>query len=177
MKLMTATLLNSWQYYLNSEYASLDSFLKTLNRDYSETTEAQEVGNNFEAWAVENYTPTLKGCYQVKAYRNYKDYLLYGKIDCLKAGTVYDYKYTSNYTAGNYFNKPQTSMYLSLVPEAQKFIYVISTDKKDWCEENILTETYTRDEVKPIELIINEFEEWLKGVGLSEIYQNEWECK
>lgn len=177
--LMTASLLNSWQYYINSDYGTYDDFLKTLNREPNKTTKAQELGNEFEAWAVKNYTPTLNGCYQVKAYRDYKNYLLYGRIDCLKAGIIYDYKHTSEYDVGKFFGRPQTAMYFELVPEADKFIYVIGKGIKQdkWNEEDLFTEIYRRDEIKPVGLIIDEFEEWLKIMKLYNIYKEKWKCK
>ena len=176
--LITASLLNSWQYYFNSEYATYESFLQTLKREWAETTEAQALGNEFEEWAIENYTPTLNGCYQVKAYKSYKNYLLYGRIDCLKAGIIYDYKHTSKYEVGKFFNKPQTSMYLGIIPNANIFKYIIGTDKADkWNEKNLYTETYRRDEVRPIELIVNDFEEWLRAVNLYKVYKENWKCR
>ena len=53
--------------------------------------EAAKTGFAFEAWAEENYMPTWGGCYQVKLAKPLGDFLIYGRLDCLKAGVVYDY--------------------------------------------------------------------------------------
>lgn len=184
--LITATLLDAWK-YLFTEYGNMEDFLSTLNREERETTKAQIDGYKFEDWAIENYEPTQNGQYQVKLYKTIKskygtEYLLYGRLDCLKNGVVYDYKHTSSYDVGKFFNRCQTSVYLDLVPEAKEMIYIIGTDKPKYIKEMkengnpyyIFTEKYLREEVKPIDDIISNFEEWLKKMNLWQIYKEKW---
>ena len=182
--LITASLLNAWKYLLESEYSTMDSFLEVLNKVSHETTKAQQAGYDFEDWCIENYEPTLNGQYQVKLSKevtiNGIEFCLYGRLDCLKQGVVYDYKHTSKYEVGKFFGSYQTSMYLELVPEASKMVYVIGTDKPQYQVENendvynIFEETYTRDECKPIIQVIKQFIEWLKTMGLWQTYLELW---
>lgn len=188
--LITASLLDAWKYLLNSEYGNIDDFLNTLKRVPSETTEAQQKGFDFENWAIENYTPTLNGQYQIKASRNFisrskTNYLVYGRLDCLKCGKIYDYKHTSKYEVGKFYGKCQTSVYLYLIPEANEMEYIIATTKPNYqlaidkenginTIYNIYNEVYQREDVKPIEQIIEDFESWLKNVGLWETYKKYW---
>lgn len=176
--LITATLLNAWKYYTESEYGDKESFMATLTRQPEEDKECFIEGRRFEDWAVKNYEPTLNGVYQLKAYKDWDKYLLYGKIDCLKAGVIYDYKRSKTYEVGGYLNSPQTAMYLELIPEARKFTYLIykgslETDDED-IKNNILAETYLRDEVIPIQQTIKDFERWLKAVDLWQVYTKHW---
>lgn len=192
--LITASLLDAWKYLLTNEYAKYEDFLSKLNREEQETTQKQQDGFDFEEWAIENYEPTLNGQYQVKLSKDFKsrtgtEYLLYGRLDCLKNGKVYDYKHSSSYEVGNFFNKCQTSMYLELAPEATEMIYVIGKDKPNYqikmeeeLEDNVIPynlfeEKYTRSEIEPISEILINFEEWLKTMGLWELYKEKWSSK
>lgn len=189
--LITATLLDSWKYLLTNEYGNLDNFISTLKREKQEQTQSQLDGFEFEDWAVANYEPTKGGQYQVKLSKPVQSsqgtrYLLYGRLDCLKNGRVYDYKHTSNYEVGKFFGRCQTACYLELVPEAKEMVYVIGKDKpayqlkyeeengEDFDPYTIYTETYTREEVKPIQEEISNFEEWLKTMKLWETYTEHW---
>lgn len=125
---ITPTLLNSWQY--NIKNGTLEDFIKTLNKEKFEPSESIIKGYEFEAYMQENYEETKDGAYQVVVSKEHGDYLLYGKVDCLKGGIIYDYKYTKNYDVGKFFNNHQTLMYLEMVPEANKMVYLI-TNKFD----------------------------------------------
>lgn len=187
--LITATLLDAWKYLLTSEYSSMEDFMKVLQREETPTTEAQQNGFEFETWAENNIAETKNGQYQVKLSRELKSrfgtpFLVYGRLDCLKQGKVYDYKFTSSYEVGKFFNRCQTSVYLFLVPEASEMKYIIGTKKSKYQlaenEEkgyNIYSESYKREEVKPIEEIINQFEEWLKTMDLWKVYIEKWQSK
>lgn len=182
--LITASLLNAWKYLLESEYGTMEKFLETLNRVPQETTKAQADGYQFEDWCIENYEPTLNGQYQVKLSKDINidgvEFCLYGRLDCLKQGVVYDYKHTSKYEVGKFYGSYQTSMYLELVPEATKMVYVIGTNKPQYQIEdenetyNIFEEEYTRDECKPIIQVVKQFIEWLKTMGLWQTYLEKW---
>ena len=187
--LITATLLDSWRYLLINEYSKMEDFLKTLNREKTPTTEAQQEGFEFETWAEQNYNDTLGGVFQVKLSQDFVSqskthYLLYGIADCVKGGVIYDYKHTSNYEVGKFVDRCQTSMYLQLVPDATKMIYVIGKDKTNAQLEidasspyNLYTETYDKEDVRPIGEIIAEFESWLTTNGLLETYHEKWLAK
>lgn len=172
---ITPTLLNSWQYNINN--GSIEDFIKTLKKEEFEKTEAIQTGFEFEKYMQENYEETKGGAYQVRVSKEYGKYLLYGIIDCLKNGIIYDYKYSQRYEVGKYYSNNQTLMYLEMVPEATKIVYLI-TNKFDEVPGEIFREEYRKDEFpENIETIINKFENWLKEYDLLEIYQENWRCK
>lgn len=188
---ITPTLLNSWQYNINK--GTLENFIKVLNKEQFEITENIQKGFEYEAYMQENYKETLNGAYQVKVSKEYGDYLLYGIIDCLKGGIIYDYKYTANYEVGKFFNNHQTLMYLEMVPEAKKMIYLItnkfdkgeypdiefkSTEKVVYEVGEIFKEEYTKDLFpETIESVLHKFIEWLKAYNLYDLYTEKWKCK
>lgn len=188
---ITPTLLNSWQY--NIKNGTLEDFIKVLNKEQFEPTESILKGFEYEKYMQENYKETLNGAYQVKVSKEYGDYLLYGIIDCLKGGIIYDYKYTKNYEVGKFFNNHQTLMYLEMVPEAKKMIYLITnkfnkieypdiefktTAKIEYEVGEIFREEYTKDLFpETIESVLHKFIEWLKTYNLYELYAKKWKCK
>ena len=188
---ITPTLLNSWQY--NIKNGILEDFVKVLNKEEFEPTESILKGFEYEKYMQENYEETLNGAYQVKVSKEYGDYLLYGIIDCLKGGIIYDYKYTQNYEVGKFFNNHQTLMYLEMVPEAKKMIYLITNKfNKIECSDiefkdvskieyevgDIFREEYTKDMFpETIDSILHKFEEWLKQYDLFNLYTEKWKCK
>jgi len=173
---ITPTLLNSWQY--NIKNGTLEDFIKVLNKEQFEPTESIIKGFEFEAYMQENYKETLNGSYQVKVSKEYGDYLLYGIIDCLKGGIIYDYKYTKNYEVGKFFNNHQTLMYLEMVPEARKMIYLITNKFEDDEPGDIFKEEYTKDMFpETIDSILHKFESWLKQYNLYDLYTEKWKCK
>lgn len=190
---ITPTLLNSWQY--NIKNGTLEDFIKVLNKEDFEPSESIQKGFEFEKYMQENYKETLNGAYQVKVSKEFGDYLLYGIIDCLKGGIIYDYKYTKNYDVGKFFNNHQTLMYLEMVPEAKKMVYLI-TNKFDMNAEinipmtnenvarveytvgEIFREEYTKDMFpETIDSILHKFETWLKEYNLFDLYTEKWKCK
>lgn len=190
--LLTPSLLNSWKYCVESDYSSLEDFLKVLRREEIEEKEVFVKGYDFEDYMIKNYPETLNGCYQVKVYQNViiddTEYVLYGRLDCLKAGIITDYKYTGSYEVGKFYNSYQTMIYLNTVPEAYQMNYVISNNfNKDkvvgnWEEDkdkfNLFIEEYKREDLKlDIKQEIRLFMEWLKELNLLEIYQENWESK
>ena len=188
---ITPTLLNSWQY--NIKNGTLEDFIKVLNKEEFEPTESILKGFEYEKYMQENFEETLGGAYQVKVSKEYGDYLLYGIIDCLKGGIIYDYKYTKNYEVGKFFNNHQTLMYLEMVPEAKKMVYLITNkfDKTDYPDLNfkdisnieyevgdIFREEYTKDMFpETMDSILHKFEEWLKQYNLFDLYVEKWKCK
>ena len=199
--LMTHSLLSSWLYLMKgnpyedatSEKDSADEFMQTLMRRPTPTTEAMQNGIDFE----DLVTDITKGCGDrsnrwydaaskvaevvgggVLQFRAKKEIqvrgmtlLLYGRLDCLKAGQVYDIKYSSSYERGKFFTSTQHPTYLEIVPEAKSFTYLVSNGTEFW------TETYTREETPDIRPIISDFLDWLDTQGLMDVYQNHWAAK
>ena len=191
--LITQSLLSSWQwlYKIDSGYAD---FLKTLNREPIQKNKAMLDGIRFE----NVLNATLDGAEIESTHEWYKpikalnrglagaqqqvrlskdtsvegiNFVLYGVLDYLKAGVIYDTKYSKRYKVGKYLSSPQHSMYFALVPEAYMFKYKICDGKY------IYTETYTPDEVEPIERTIKQFMSFLDKQGLVETYCENWRSK
>lgn len=188
---ITSTLLNSWQY--NIKNGTLEDFIKVLNKEEFEPTESILKGFEYEKYMQENFKETLGGAYQIKVSKEHGDYLLYGIVDCLKGGIIYDYKYTQNYEVGKFFNNHQTLMYLEMVPEAKKMAYLITNkfEKTEYPDLNfkdianieykvgeIFREEYTKDMFpETMDSILHKFEEWLKQYDLWDTYTEKWKCK
>lgn len=185
--LITPSLLNSWKYAisLENEYGNLEDFKKVLSKEPIEPTEAIENGFKFEEFMIENYEATKNGCYQVKLFKNIStntgNYVLYGRLDCLKAGIIYDYKYKGNYDVGCFVDSYQHPIYLELCPEANAFEYLISSNYKDGKsldEINLYHEIYIRNELSiNINQEIDNFINWLKTNELYDLYCEKWESK
>lgn len=188
---ITPTLLNSWQY--NIKNGTLEDFIKILNKEEFEPTESILKGFEYEKYMQENFEETLNGAYQVKVSKEHGDYLLYGIADCLKGGIIYDYKYTKNYEVGKFFNNHQTLMYLEMIPEAKKMVYLITnkfnkieypdiefTDvsKIEYEVGDIFREEYTKDMFpETMDSILHKFGQWLKQYNLYDLYVEKWKCK
>lgn len=188
---ITPTLLNSWSYCIKN--GTLEDFIKVLNKEEFEPSESIVKGYEFEAYMQENYEETKNGAYQVVVSKKYGDYLLYGKVDCLKGGIIYDYKYTKNYDVGKFFNNHQTLMYLEMVPEASKMVYLITNKcerieypdatfqcvaKIEYEIGDIFREEYTKDMFpETIDSVLHKFEQWLKTYNLFDLYAEKWKCK
>lgn len=117
---------------------------------------------------------------QVKAQReisvNGTDFLVYGILDALKAGTIYDVKFKNKSfgsldLAGSYMDSPQHPAYFYIVPEASEFKYLVS-DGSD-----IYTETYRREDTPFIGDIIGEFIDSIASWGLLDLYKEKWLTK
>lgn len=174
----------------------LEEFMPVLRREPTETTEAMQNGIDFEdlitRLATGKATPSdadnrwynaasqvagmvQGGRLQFKASRkahiNGMDFLLYGRLDALKAGRIMDIKFSKSYDRGKYFESTQHPMYLELIPEAREFSYLVSNGREVW------TETYRREEVRSIGPIISDFVDWLNAMGLMGIYKEHWLSK
>ena len=192
--LITQSLLSSWLWGLKLENGYED-FLKTLRREPIQQTKAMLDGIHFEnvlnavlngaeiepthEWykPIMELYPTLYGAaQQASPSKNMTisgiEFVLYGKLDFLKAGVIYDTKYSKTYrNYGKYRDSPQHPMYFALVPEAREFQYKICDGKY------IYTETYRPDEVEPIERTIKHFMDFLDKQGLVQTYCENWRSK
>jgi len=99
------------------------------------------------------------------------DFVCYGVLDFLKAGIIYDTKYSETYMTNKYLDSPQHPMYFYLVPEAYEFQYKICDGKY------IYTEIYRPEDTQPIEKTIKYFMTFLERRGLIDIYCQKWQSK
>jgi len=199
--LMTHSLLSSWLYAMKenpyedatTERDPYEDFLKTLRREPTETTEAMQKGIDFEdlVTAIVNgnadvtdkwYDAAKKvadivggGRLQYKVSKKIEvngiELVLYGRLDALKAGVVYDIKFSGSYDVGKYITSTQHPTYLELIPEAETFTYLVSNGTYVW------PETYRRDETPSIIPIISDFLKWLELQGLMNTYKENWSSK
>lgn len=98
----------------------------------------------------------------------FHEVLLYGRLDALRGGHIFDIKFSKSYDRGKYFDSTQHPVYMKLIPEAVDFTYIISNGADVW------TETYRRDETPDIEPVINDFFRFLVSQGLDGIYREHW---
>ena len=131
--LMTHSLLSSWLYTMKgnpyedmtTERDPMAEVMLTLRREPTPTTEAMQNGIDFEdlvtsiingrgdpnnqwyAAAEKVARRCAGGILQYKAKKVVEvggvSLLLYGRLDCLKAGEIIDVKFTKSYDAGKYF--------------------------------------------------------------------------
>ena len=195
--LLTQSLLAAWEWQYKAEDAEAahKAFLRVLRRKHTPESTAIRNGIQFENMvsAYCDGIPPPAGHKWEKGIREigeqvkggvlqaalYKDVcidglrlLLYGRLDVLKAGTIYDIKCSRTYEPGKYLDSPQHPMYLELCPEADRFTYLVWTKNKDVCRE-----TYTRRETPPIESVIRPFISYLENTGLDQIYTEKWKAR
>lgn len=201
--LITQSLLSAWNYMYNCyegcEEDAVASFRSTLRRKEVKQTDAMRDGIEFEqnvyaAAAGQMHSPhpkwesgisavseLLKGAqFQVRVQREIEvagmTFLVYGVLDALRAGTIFDVKFKSKSfgsldLAGDYLDSPQHPFYFYLVPEAREFLYLVS-DGND-----LYIERYTPDETPAAESLIIAFVEFLKSAGLMDEYKEHWRAK
>lgn len=201
--LITQTLLSSWGYMFNcyedGQEAAQASFLQTINREPIEQTDAMRNGVEFERevyktaagirrqphpkWenGIQAVATVIKGApVQVRVQREIEvcgiNFLLYGILDAVKAGTIFDVKFVNKgfgslELAGKYFDSPQHPAYLYSLPEANRFEYLVS-DGND-----LYKEAYDRTNTRPISEIIAEFVQSVSAMGLLELYKEKWAAK
>lgn len=199
--LMTHSLLSSWLYAIKeypfedaaSERDPLAEFMLTLRREPTPTNEAMQNGIDFEdlvtaivagkgdpghRWygAASKIAAIVGG--GVLQYRARKEVcvggltlVLYGRLDVLFAGGIYDIKFSKYYDRGKYFDSTQHPTYLELVPEAGHFTYLVSNGTDVWQER------YRREETPSIFPIISDFLDWLTARDLLGLYQEKWLAK
>lgn len=187
---ITQTLLSAWEYSFKTD-DGYEDFIKTLNREKKQPTKKMLDGIRFEScvnnvldgetidesheWygVVMELSDYLKGSQkQVTLFADCEVdgqiFLLHGVLDFLKAGVIYDTKFSTTYHLNKYLSSPQHSLYMRLVPEAIRFEYIISDGKY------VYREIYPRDIVPPIEPIIRNFMQYLKRHELFETYTEKW---
>lgn len=114
---------------------------------------------------------------QVKASREIEvggiRFLVFGILDALKAGTIYDVKFMNKSMGsadvyGKYLDSAQHPAYFHIVPEATDFKYLLSDG------EDLYIEHYRREDTRPIGDFIAEFIESLRGWNLLDTYREKW---
>ena len=198
--MVTHSLLSIWLYAISenpyedatTERDPMADFMATLKREPTPTTDAMQKGIDFENlvtaivngagdktnewyYAANRVAGFVRGgILQYSAKKQVRigtrDVLLYGRLDALKGGVIYDIKYTGHYEAGKFFDSTQHPMYLRLVPEAREFSYLVSNGKEFW------QETYRRDETADIDRIVANFYDWLDVQGLDALYRQHWQA-
>lgn len=198
--LITQSLISAWAYcydcYEASEESATEDFMRTLRREPSERTQAMQNGLNFErevyaAAASMERTPhelwepgiqavanVIRGAQvQVRLSREIEvggmTLLVYGILDALKAGVIYDVKFVNKdfskvELAGKYLNSAQHPFYFYIVPEAHEFDYLVSDG------QDLYKETYYRGQVRSAESIIDEFIRSISSSGLLPLYKEKW---
>ena len=178
-----------------SERDAFGEFLQVLRREPTPTTEAMQKGIDFEDLVtaiVRNDAEGMRrnpdwydaakqiaqivggGSLQHRARKviavSGMMFVIYGRLDALKAGTIYDIKFSGSYDRGEYFDSTQHPMYFDLVPEANDFVYLVSNGNE------VYRERYRRDETADITVTIGSFVSWLTANGLLETYKRHWQA-
>lgn len=203
--LITQSLVSSWAYMFDcmegNEDAAKKEFLRVLRREPGEVTDAMRNGIAFEnavyaeaagapwdtggRWesGVKAVATRIRGAQvQVKASRplmvDGTEFLVYGVLDALRAGTIFDVKFTtakgglrSNDFYGKYLNSPQHPFYFHIVPEALDFKYLLSDG------DDVYIETYLREHTRSATEVISEFVHSITDMGLLPLYQEKWLAK
>ena len=186
---MTQSLLSDFQRAFTED--GYEGFLKSLNRQPKPLSDAMAKGIEFESCV----NSALDGEFIPESHKWYKpvmqlaDYLsgsqqqvsikrdlivdgvcfeLHGVLDFLRAGIIYDTKFSSHYYLNKYLNSPQHPMYFYLVPEAREFQYLSSDGSF------IYKETYRPEDTAPIEILIRQFMRFLDKHNLVETYASIW---
>lgn len=187
---MTQSLLNDWARVFTAE-DGYEGFLKSLNRIPKAPTDAMLAGVEFEGCV----NSVLDGAYMPETHKWYKPVMqlkdlldgsqqqvsakkdvfidgvcfeLHGVLDFLKAGIIYDTKFSTHYYLNKYLKSAQHPMYFCLVPEAYEFQYLS-------CDGSfVYKEIYRPEDTTPIEVTIKHFMQWLDKHGLVETYTSIW---
>lgn len=196
---VTATLLNQWQRIFdakNEVFSSdndtisyeekleieqekrLEEFINLLKRIPTPDNEYMKKGREYEQLVCsgqdEEFSPIIaNGAFQVKltkkVYVNGMPIILYGVLDVLKAGRIYDIKRVVRYQARKYKGSHQHPMYLYLAPSTWDFTYLVCDDKNNHHYEN-----YIRENCEDILEVISQFLSWLKSRDLFDIFIQNW---
>ena len=187
---LTQSLLQTWQRVYSAE-DGYEELVSALKREAKPPTEAMLDGIEFEN-CVNN---VLNGAYLPEDHKWYqgiiktaerlvgsqqqvnlkKDIIvngvcfeLNGVLDFLRAGVIYDTKFSKHYYLGKYRDSPQCPMYFYLVPEAREFQY-LSCDG-----QFVYKETYRPEDTEPIEYKIKQFMAFLDSAKLADLYTKNW---
>ena len=190
---LTQSLISAYEWMFKKE-DGYDEFIAALNREKKQPTVAMLDGIRYEnclnsvldgaeitpdhEWykPITEMAEELQGAQQqVTLFRDINvdgvDFLIHGVLDYLRAGEIWDCKFSKNYKLNKYLGSPQTSFYMYLVPEARRFTYIVSDGT--W----VYRERYPREIVEPIEPYIKNFMQFLDMHNLVNIYTAKWKCQ
>ena len=198
---ITATLLNQWQriwdcedYIKESENdtisyedrllearsKAIEDFRATLTRQPIPINEAMQRGMDFEADVQrgldDEFSPVIEGgAYQVVVQKKVEvdgvKLNLFGVLDWLKAGHIYDAKRVKEYKTHKYRKSHQHPMYLFMVPTSVDFTYLVKCDSN---KEPYHYESYVRENCEDVLRTISAFLKWLKANDMWELYVTHW---
>lgn len=198
--LVTPSLLNSWLYIWLSRdnvkesandaicledkqdlemQKAYDEFLGTLRREQKPPNENMLRGIQYEEDCYKGLTdasPIIKGgAFQIVGKKNVVvdnvPFLMYGRLDVLKNGIIYDIKRVTRYATQKYLHSAQHGFYLDLFQDANQFTYLAFDGNK------LHQETYYRGQYKPTEAILSDFIQWLRENNLWDVYAILWSSK
>lgn len=199
--LITPSLLNSWGWIwncadsvtesekdeisledkiYNARLQAIEDFKKTLARIPSEPNKYMQEGIEFEEECYKGNTcisPIIEdGAYQIVGKKyitvNGIKFLMYGRLDVLKGGIIYDIKRVWKYSLPKYAKSYQHQFYFELFPNAYKFEYLIYDGKA------LHREVYfPNDDTNYISSVIKNFLNWLKVNGMLKLYLEKWKGK
>ena len=198
--LVTPSLLNSWLYIWLSRdnvkesandaicledkqdlemQKAYDEFLGTLRREQKPPNENMLRGIQYEEDCYKGLTdasPIIKGgAFQIVGKKNVVvdnvPFLMYGRLDVLKNGIIYDIKRVTRYATQKYLHSAQHGFYLDLFQDARQFTYLAFDGNK------LHQETYYRGQYKPTEAILSDFIQWLRENNLWDVYASLWASK
>lgn len=198
--LITPSLLNSWLYIWTcvdgleeneddevcledkisqKQSEAFESFLKYLKKEKIEPNKFMIEGIQFEKDTYDGktcFSEIVKdGAFQIVGKKEVKidgiDFLMYGKLDVLKGGVIYDIKRVWKYKLNKYVKSAQHGFYLDLFENAKMFKYLIWDGRKPHYE------IYHRGEYVRTEELIHLFIVWLRKNKLLKVYKEFWKCK
>ena len=190
---LTQSLISAYEWMFKKE-DGYDEFIAALNREKKQPTVAMLDGIRYEnclnsvldgaeitpdhEWykPITEMAEELQGAQQqVTIFRDINvdgvDFLIHGVLDYLRAGEIWDCKFSKNYKLNKYLGSPQTAFYMYLVPEARRFTYIVSDGT--W----VYRERYPREIVEPIEPYIKNFMQFLDMHNLVNIYTERWSVR
>ena len=158
---------------------AFDDFIKALYREKVEPNQYMLEGIKFEDETYKGNTcfseEVKNGAFQIVGKKQVEvdgmKFLMYGRLDVLKGGVIYDIKRVWKYSLPKYKNSYQHGFYFDLFGSAKKFTYLI------WDGNKPHRETYFRDEVERTEEVIHLFIKWLRENGLLKLYKEKWKCQ
>lgn len=196
--LVTQSLLSAYSYMFKGGDDAFESFITTLKREPTPQTYAMAQGLSFEddvygyaggdeivntQWeeGIKKVAGVIKSApTQVRLSRditvNGVDFLLYGILDAIRCGVIYDVKFSSKSldsveAAGRYLESPQHPAYMYLAPEAYKFEYLVSDGQE------LYIESYMRHQVPYIGDYIAEFLSGIRHMDLFGLYAERWQVQ
>lgn len=191
--LITQSLLSAYNWIFKSENG-YQEFISTLNRKPIQQNNNMLKGIRFEnmvtaycegdepeqghEWAngIRHIGDILRGSsFQIALSKSIiienVEFLLYGKIDALKAGTIYDIKFSDKYKLCKYLDSPQHPMYFEICPNANIFTYLVSNGT------DVYKETYRKEDTASIVNEIQDFMVYLDRKNLVDTYCKLWKSK